>query len=798
MAEYTYDTLHDGQIRLLKLYPAQDQAAPLEGNLLIHKLGVKERFADGELTGRTFTVNSEEGGIFLAESEIQPSALAECHQADEDAQLASTPESFLEPQQYEALSYTWGGIPDPSHFIKILQEGQAYRILITANLESALRHLRPSRDVLHLWADALCINQENHVEKGSQIPKIADIYNQATNVRVWLGEEKDHSDIALRFIRRVLTLGKLDELVQDQLTPKEWAAFLDLMKRPWFSRRWIVQEIALAREAYLHCGHESVTWRQFAEAVSLFTSKHHDVRKLFQGSKLFDYHPDFLGEIEELGANRLVYASSNLFRKSDDGTIMEHLLSLEALMSSLSVFEASNPHDVVYAILWLANDATPSTEEPRESSLNEIGVIRTPIPGSPSREVESPMLTSFPFSDLRVLGAPNEPASNNGDVSELSEGHLSIDVSNKHSRARTHNVQGLLAVPFDGQRKRKRANSDLSQSSSHVRFHFKPAVDRRITVDYKKTVYEVCKDFLAFVMAQSESLDIICRPWAPKPDLSKEHDLPSWIPKLSGAPFELVDKVYKRVEADSLVGMPGVGRKNYNASGKWKAIWKFKEGISRSLFVRGFELDKVEAKSETAQQGNIPAEWLKLVNWDHLTTLAPDRFWRTLVADRGPDGRRPPYTYQSAFNYAFQRKGKRGDLNTREMILFGKCPSIAIDFLRRVQSVVWRRSLILTKRQNFLGLAPSKAREGDLVCILYGCSVPVVLRRIDKSSLDPVPKNPSPRKRSNEGPPPRTDSSKNDHYYEFIGECYIHGMMDGEALRHQRVNDLEQQDFELR
>lgn len=86
-------------------------------------------------------------------------------------------------------------------------------------------------------------------------------------------------------------------------------------------------------------------------------------------------------------------------------------------------------------------------------------------------------------------------------------------------------------------------------------------------------MYEVCKDVLAFVMGQSESLDIICRPWAPEPVPEKQQDLPSWIPKLSSAPFELVDKVYKRVEADPLVGLPGMRRKNYLASGKRKAIW---------------------------------------------------------------------------------------------------------------------------------------------------------------------------------------------------------------------------------
>ncbi|KAF7511266.1 hypothetical protein GJ744_004831 [Endocarpon pusillum] len=790
MPDYTYGALGDGHIRLLKLLPAAEStAAALEGNLIVRKLRVSDKLTESE---PTITFN-DDGDPFFVQHEAQQPISAEREQTGAGAGEVSTELQIQEAEPYEALSYTWGGKPDPEYFIRILEGGQAYKIPITKNLESALRHLRHPSDATYLWVDALCINQVNHAEKGSQIPKMADIYNQATKVRVWLGEANDDSDIALRFIRRVLTLGNLDELVKDSLTSPEWAAVLDLMKRPLFSRRWVVQEIALARDACLHCGRESVTWTEFAEAVSLFTSKHHDVRKLFKGSPSFDNHPDFLGEIEELGANRLVYASSNLFRKSDDGTIMEHLLSLEALMSSLSVFEAESPHDVVYAILWLANDAIPSTERAIGSSLSEYGVIRSPTPGSPTPYPESSTQASSPRSERRTLQAPHDSAVQSADTTGHSETHWPIDHTNQYLQAKT------LSVPNDGQKGHKRTSSvrsDLSLPPPKIRLQMMP-VARKITVDYSKSVYEVCKDFLAFVMAQSESLDIICRPWAPEPVHEKEQDLPSWIPKLSSAPFELVDRVYKRVEADPLVGLPGMRRKNYLASGKRKAICRFKESVDRSLFVYGFVLDKVNVRSETAQQGIIPAEWLKVVQWDPARATAPDRFWRTLVADRGPDGSPPPHTYQSALNYAFQQKGQRGDLNTRELMFFGKCPSMAIDCLRRVQSVVWKRSLISTSREHFLGLAPSKAREGDLICILYGCSVPVVLRKVRKDSED-IPICPMTGTATNEDIVPRVSSKKCDHYYQFIGECYIHGMMDGEALRHQRTRELQQQEFELR
>ena len=47
--------------------------------------------------------------------------------------------------------------------------------------------------------------------------------------------------------------------------------------------------------------------------------------------------------------------------------------------------------------------------------------------------------------------------------------------------------------------------------------------------------------------------------------------------------------------------------------------------------------------------------------------------------------------------------------------------------LRRVKASIWDRRLIKTFNGR-LGLAPAKVQRGDLVCILYGCSVPVIMR----------------------------------------------------------------------
>jgi hypothetical protein len=52
----------------------------------------------------------------------------------------------------------------------------------------------------------------------------------------------------------------------------------------------------------------------------------------------------------------------------------------------------------------------------------------------------------------------------------------------------------------------------------------------------------------------------------------------------------------------------------------------------------------------------------------------------------------------------------------------------------------------------------------------------------------------------NEGEAPKTKTDPNDrnYFYEFLGESYIHGMMDGEALREKFYKDIQDNVFELR
>jgi len=165
-------------------------------------------------------------------------------------QLISTAEhpADLPPLTYEALSYTWGN-DDPIHEIKILnlrKEGRKptlkklwARYYIRSNLHAALRHLRDSVHPITLWVDALCINQRDDVERNIQVKRMAEIYNQATNVCVWLGVGDPNSKAVLDSIPKMLDGSNFDDYIEDESKSGIWQSLALLMRNEWFSRRYV-------------------------------------------------------------------------------------------------------------------------------------------------------------------------------------------------------------------------------------------------------------------------------------------------------------------------------------------------------------------------------------------------------------------------------------------------------------------------------------------------------------------------------------------------------------------------------
>ncbi|KAE9974683.1 hypothetical protein EG328_003695 [Venturia inaequalis] len=190
-----------------------------------------------------------------------------------------------ETPQYEALSYVWGS-KKYRKTIKVRREGLK-PLAITRSLEVALRHLRDAKNPRKMWIDAICIDQSNLEERGTQVQRMGEIYKRAERVVVWLGPEADESAHAMSIMTSLASKVEIDWLTgaikpslegadephwanENILFPyseRDWRALYYFLGRTWFERLWVRQEIAFSRaNAIVLCGTVTMLWQDLREA----------------------------------------------------------------------------------------------------------------------------------------------------------------------------------------------------------------------------------------------------------------------------------------------------------------------------------------------------------------------------------------------------------------------------------------------------------------------------------------------------------------------------------------------------
>ena len=219
------------------------------------------------------------------------------------------------PSAFEAVSWSWGIVPWDSK-IYILKKGVSFQFPAPQNLVNALKALRHRVHSRMLWIDVVCINQTESDERNQQVSLMSEIYGQARNVCVWLGDEDKYTKSAFDFIQKeVVQLQDFDKICNNPAKSDMWNAMLNVMKRPWFSRRWVVQEIALAREATIYCGRRQLPWKDFADAVQLMVEVEtatHRLSEVIQKDPNFYHVPRWFDNVSALGASRMLTQSAGL------------------------------------------------------------------------------------------------------------------------------------------------------------------------------------------------------------------------------------------------------------------------------------------------------------------------------------------------------------------------------------------------------------------------------------------------------------------------------------------------------
>lgn len=249
---------------------------------------------------------------------------------------------------YEAISYVWGDITEKA---KVLINGTAFQV--TRNLHNALKRVRRESMPRLVWVDAICINQEDKAERGHQVRLMRTIFQKASQVIVWLGEDPlEVAESAFTTVRAVASESMMLSLATTHGEPPKssmptddsfWKPLATMFSLPWFWRLWVIQEITLSSTAVAMWGSAEVAWRWIGMAAQTIRTHHYPV--------LRDH-----GMQGVYNAYFMYFIQDSLSPDNEDNTNMSFL----RLLSLTRQFGCTDPRDRVYGLLGLPSiDAEP-------------------------------------------------------------------------------------------------------------------------------------------------------------------------------------------------------------------------------------------------------------------------------------------------------------------------------------------------------------------------------------------------------------------------------------------------------
>ena len=267
---------------------------------------------------------------------------------------------------YDALSYTWGDqTKDHGLNRAILLDGTIFPI--TRNLESALQKLLLGNDSKPLWVDAVCINQADIHERNEQVQKMKFVYQRASQVLSWLGEEYENSTEAFESLREILTVGvkpfihkgpapwTIETLPSDKVVRKI-LAIIQLFSREYWWRCWIVQEVTFARRLKIHCGPDSMIWEDLNSATKALVAEANWVDYALNSTsiahmswKLADGGPSWIDRSGYSIKDRETPSEENKLHNSDQNE--ESNVELGKLLIFHQRKRATDPRDKIFSLL---------------------------------------------------------------------------------------------------------------------------------------------------------------------------------------------------------------------------------------------------------------------------------------------------------------------------------------------------------------------------------------------------------------------------------------------------------------
>lgn len=332
---------------------------------------------------------------------------------------------------FTPLSYCWG---TTSMSESILVDGHSF--LVTPSLYGALLHFRKAIRIsptqlgskkrtneTYWWIDAICINQKDVDERNSQVGFMTRLYRQSQMVHIWLGEESDDSARAMKVIRELAYLPTSEEewtswdyipktgqthrpdgpgrravklptepaAISGDEKAKNYNALISLYQRPWFSRVWIRQEVALPGGVKFHCGTETCSWEDIMRTADIMTYLLDECHLPSLKQERIRSNGSFASCFKKAG-------ELNTMRNQINGGTVNYA-ELQALVLESRDCQATDSRDKIFAMLPLTNpDETDVTADYRKDP----------------REVYKDLALNFITSRLDYLSGCQNPSRSNG------------------------------------------------------------------------------------------------------------------------------------------------------------------------------------------------------------------------------------------------------------------------------------------------------------------------------------------------------------------------------------------------
>jgi hypothetical protein len=795
----------------------------------------------------------------------------------------------------------------------LFEMGPYFQFPIHENLFYAIWHLRLEKEPMFFWIDAICINQndteEARREKYNQFSMMGGIYNSAANVCIWLGagghgDALDHLDFqkGFNFVDSIMDLDKLDTHLKnnDDETKENWLSLIHTLKAPWFKRRWIIQEVALARRASVHFGYLYIDWAHLENAIALLTEKSETLHSLFPRCRP-------VTQILHLSAVTLAKALQNVCRKSDNGDILENILDLETLVCTFQQFQALRPEDIIHSVSALARDHPNADTDPElkfdpKASTRDLFIkfVCRCIKHSKSLDIIcrhwAPQARNSAGQEVVlpswISSLSKSPYGLPGGFGELQNGENLVAKSADDERPRYNASRGFLAAFGSSSGSTSVYNTSISlvtdddvstlptvsiltqdstispppsrstwpqdkKKTQYTSEQLESGLRNGTTAIQTQNLQPGNEDLQSAPLLQtpvakirSDSFEVDSSATSLKKEVQsnagiKEEEGQSRIDFASLAAFKFEGQIEQGGSQDTAKGSqsstqhlrpqrPRLPERSTSVSSIKSVSQTLRRQVSTKptqmnhpqendrehnkvvpglLKVSGIILGTVADLSEPMRRGVVPGEWLRNLGWKRAIPNVPETVWRTLVADRSPGGGNPLGWYSLACFHCLTDDRITDDEGDMHANIEDELPEQVSKYLSRVRSVIWKRRILrvdaastkmgesLDLTYPMFGLGPQETEKHDIVCILFGCSVPVVLRPTRKIPEDLYPPDILPSQtqfEDDDGHPTGFDFvDTRQQVYKVIGEAYIHGKMNGEAVRNQERSKEERCAFIL-